>query len=184
MYNLDNSYPTSLNLAIRIPPKNTDSVARQFEKIKLNTFRNFATKKEKKRYICYYLFIYLASPHLITVCPFLIGNPGPHRRNWALSLQLVEWRIVNHTVNSGYYEVNSFPAVRSGVKSIETVETVLLLFAIAGVQTPFLARSQACLLQKQEEKHKKRAWRRGETCSWRFWCLMRQRFRCLSWQQL
>jgi len=83
-------------------------------------------RKEKKRYICYYLFIYLASPRLITICPFLIGNPGPHRRNWALSFQLVEWRIVTHTVNSGYYEVNSLPAVRSGVKSIETVEAVLL----------------------------------------------------------
>jgi hypothetical protein len=79
------------------------------------------------------------------MCPFLIGNPGPHRRNWALSFQLVEWRIVNHTVNSGYYEVNSFPAVRSGVKSIETVEAALL------------SMSSACARGRASVRHRSRA---------------------------
>jgi hypothetical protein len=70
MYNLDNSYPTSLNLAIRIPPPKYWFCRQLVWKNQIDHVPKFCHQKEKKRYICYYLFIYLASPRLITMCPF------------------------------------------------------------------------------------------------------------------
>jgi hypothetical protein len=74
MYNLDNSYPTSLNLAIRIPKKNTDSVASQFEKLNLTTFRNFATKKKRKDI---FVIIYLATWQVHVLLPCVTWRSRP-----------------------------------------------------------------------------------------------------------
>jgi len=69
MYNLDNSYPTSLNLAIRIPQKNTDSVGSQFEKNQIDQLPKFCHQKEKKRKDIF-VIIYLSTwqVHVLLPC--------------------------------------------------------------------------------------------------------------------